>query len=77
MMSPEWNDISDTAKELVCKLLDPDPNQRMTAREILGHPWLSVRILLDHFIVVFLNMQKLTLSKKNVVMLMGLIFYVR
>jgi len=37
--SPYWDDISDMAKDLIRKLLVVDPSKRLTADEILEHPW--------------------------------------
>ncbi|XP_020580156.1 calcium-dependent protein kinase 20-like [Phalaenopsis equestris] len=36
-----WPKISESAKDLVKKMLDPDPKRRLTAQEVLGHPWLQ------------------------------------
>ncbi|KAK1402764.1 Calcium-dependent protein kinase 32 [Heracleum sosnowskyi] len=36
-----WPMISDNAKDLVKKMLNPDPKQRLTAQEVLDHPWLQ------------------------------------
>ncbi|KAF4352664.1 hypothetical protein F8388_002899 [Cannabis sativa] len=33
--------VSDNAKDLVKKMLDPDPKQRLTAQEVLEHPWIQ------------------------------------
>jgi len=38
--SPQWDDISDYAKDLIKKLLISDPSKRLNAREILKHPWI-------------------------------------
>lgn len=32
-----WPRVSDNAKDLVKKMLDPDPKQRLTAQEVLGN----------------------------------------
>ncbi|XP_057684659.1 serine/threonine-protein kinase DCLK3 [Corythoichthys intestinalis] len=37
---PYWDVISDEAKRLVSDLLQPDPVVRMTAEQMLQHPWL-------------------------------------
>ncbi|KAG8388995.1 hypothetical protein BUALT_Bualt02G0183400 [Buddleja alternifolia] len=36
-----WPKISDNAKDLVKKMLDPDPSRRFTAQQVLEHPWLQ------------------------------------
>lgn len=38
--SPDWDDISYPAKELISWMLQVDPLQRYSAYEILQHPWL-------------------------------------
>nr|XP_054749281.1 phosphorylase b kinase gamma catalytic chain, skeletal muscle/heart isoform-like isoform X1 [Lytechinus pictus] len=37
--SPEWDDISDTPKDLISKLLVVDPKLRLSAEEALEHPF--------------------------------------
>lgn len=32
-----WPKVSDTAKDLVKKMLDPDPSRRLTAAQVLGN----------------------------------------
>ncbi|CAO3652915.1 unnamed protein product [Mucor hiemalis] len=36
-----WSDISQSAKNLIDRLLTFDPNQRITAEEALAHPWIT------------------------------------
>lgn len=38
-LSPWWDDISHSAKDLITHLLCVDPNQRYTIDEFLAHPW--------------------------------------
>jgi len=38
---PYWTDISDSAKELVRGLLTVDPKKRMSAVDVLEHPWIT------------------------------------
>jgi phosphorylase kinase gamma subunit len=40
-VSPEWDIISDSAKDLISKLLVTDPGKRLTATEALNHPFLQ------------------------------------
>lgn len=37
--SPFWDDISESAKDLIRSILIVDPTKRPTAEEILLHPW--------------------------------------
>jgi len=39
--SEEWSDISDSAKDLIGKLLEMNPKKRLTATEALRHPWVA------------------------------------
>ena len=39
--SPWWDTISDGAKDLVRKLLTVDPKKRYTAKQVLGHPYVT------------------------------------
>lgn len=39
-LSPWWDDISESAKELISHLLDVDPEKRYTITEFLNHPWI-------------------------------------
>ncbi|CAN0899297.1 Calcium-dependent protein kinase 20 [Linum grandiflorum] len=36
-----WPRVSDNAKDLVIKMLNPDPKLRLTAQQVLDHPWLQ------------------------------------
>ncbi|KAF2287384.1 hypothetical protein P3X46_023930 [Hevea brasiliensis] len=36
-----WPKVSDNAKDLVKKMLNPDPKLRLTAQQVLEHPWLQ------------------------------------
>uniref|UniRef100_A0A8C7E245 non-specific serine/threonine protein kinase n=1 Tax=Naja naja TaxID=35670 RepID=A0A8C7E245_NAJNA len=35
-----WDSISDAAKDIVSKMLHVDPHQRLTAAQVLRHPWI-------------------------------------
>ncbi|XP_047309961.1 calcium-dependent protein kinase 20-like [Impatiens glandulifera] len=41
-VSDPWPSISDGAKDLVRKMLVRDPKKRLTAHEVLCHPWIQV-----------------------------------
>lgn len=38
-LSPWWDDISKSAKDLISHLLTVDPDQRYSIKEFLAHPW--------------------------------------
>jgi calcium/calmodulin-dependent protein kinase I len=37
----EWDDVSDTAKDLIMKLFTRDQEARLTAAQVLEHPWMT------------------------------------
>jgi serine/threonine protein kinase len=39
LAAPEWRNVSREAKALVRALLEPDPAKRLTASELVNHPW--------------------------------------
>ncbi|GAB6027266.1 Serine/threonine-protein kinase dclk1 [Chamberlinius hualienensis] len=39
--SPYWDDISNSAKELITHMLQVDPDNRFSAAQVLSHPWVS------------------------------------
>lgn len=41
MKGPNWDRISSDAKDLVAKVLDKNPDTRLSVEEILQHPWLQ------------------------------------
>nr|XP_029715985.1 peripheral plasma membrane protein CASK isoform X2 [Aedes albopictus] len=41
--TPEWKNVSSTGKDLVLKMLSPNPKNRPTISEILEHPWIRDR----------------------------------
>uniref|UniRef100_A0A8C4ZET0 phosphorylase kinase n=1 Tax=Gadus morhua TaxID=8049 RepID=A0A8C4ZET0_GADMO len=45
--SPEWEDRSDTVKDLISRMLVVDPKQRYTARDALNHPFFSQYVVAE------------------------------
>jgi serine/threonine protein kinase len=41
---PEWEHVSSSAKDMVQKMMELDPQKRWTAKELLGHVWFQVRV---------------------------------
>uniref|UniRef100_A0A674MV25 Calcium/calmodulin dependent protein kinase I n=1 Tax=Takifugu rubripes TaxID=31033 RepID=A0A674MV25_TAKRU len=45
--SPYWDDISDSAKDFICHLMEKEPSKRYTCDQALQHPWISGDTALD------------------------------
>uniref|UniRef100_H0X264 Calcium/calmodulin-dependent protein kinase type 1G n=1 Tax=Otolemur garnettii TaxID=30611 RepID=H0X264_OTOGA len=58
--SPFWDDISESAKDFICHLLEKDPNERYTCEKALNHPWIDGNTALhrDIYPSVSLQIQK-------------------
>lgn len=41
-MRKQWLNISNYAKDLVSRMLEVDPEKRITVEEALQHPWIKV-----------------------------------
>ncbi|KAM9325804.1 MAP kinase-activated protein kinase 3 [Gastrophryne carolinensis] len=39
--APEWNDVSQEAKQMIQALLRTDPTERMTITQFMNHPWIN------------------------------------
>ncbi|XP_050414132.1 calcium/calmodulin-dependent protein kinase type 1 isoform X1 [Patella vulgata] len=59
--SPYWDDISESAKEFIRKLMCKDPNLRNTCKQAIAHPWISGNAALDKNIHASISAQ----LKKN------------
>ncbi|KAI8833121.1 kinase-like domain-containing protein [Chytriomyces cf. hyalinus JEL632] len=59
----DWGQISDSAKDLISKLLTVDPEKRLTAAEALKHPWLDVDRDVDILPTVKKNLASRRLGK--------------
>ncbi|KJE94315.1 calcium/calmodulin-dependent protein kinase I [Capsaspora owczarzaki ATCC 30864] len=42
-----WSTISDSAKDVISSMLIVDPNRRLTADQVLAHPWVSGKTARD------------------------------
>uniref|UniRef100_A0A8D1NJL1 calcium/calmodulin-dependent protein kinase n=1 Tax=Sus scrofa TaxID=9823 RepID=A0A8D1NJL1_PIG len=58
--SPFWDDISESAKDFICHLLEKDPKERYTCEKALRHPWINGNTALhrDIYPSVSLQIQK-------------------
>uniref|UniRef100_A0A8C6WZG6 Calcium/calmodulin-dependent protein kinase Ia n=1 Tax=Neogobius melanostomus TaxID=47308 RepID=A0A8C6WZG6_9GOBI len=45
--SPYWDDISDSAKDFICHMMEKDPAKRYTCEQALQHPWICGDTALD------------------------------
>ncbi|XP_060040809.1 calcium/calmodulin-dependent protein kinase type 1G isoform X2 [Erinaceus europaeus] len=55
--SPFWDDISESAKDFICHLLEKDPEERYTCEKALGHPWIDGNTALHHDIYPSVSLQ--------------------
>lgn len=39
--SPEWDEVSFEAKDLISQMMNPNPHERISAAEALSHPWIN------------------------------------
>uniref|UniRef100_A0A671R626 non-specific serine/threonine protein kinase n=1 Tax=Sinocyclocheilus anshuiensis TaxID=1608454 RepID=A0A671R626_9TELE len=39
--NPEWSQVSEEAKQLICQLLKTNPTERMTITQFMNHSWIS------------------------------------
>ncbi|EGC38197.1 hypothetical protein DICPUDRAFT_76173, partial [Dictyostelium purpureum] len=39
--SPGWDNVSESAKDLIKQMLNPEPSQRLTAGQVLQHEWIQ------------------------------------
>ena len=44
---PEWDDVSDEAKDLVQQLLKYSPDDRISALDAINHPWIQKNATVD------------------------------
>eukprot|EP01129_Flabellula_baltica_P006713 TRINITY_DN2545_c1_g2_i1.p1 TRINITY_DN2545_c1_g2~~TRINITY_DN2545_c1_g2_i1.p1 ORF type:complete len:320 (+),score=77.62 TRINITY_DN2545_c1_g2_i1:140-1099(+) len=58
-----WDDVSPSAKELIERMLDPNPDTRITAEEALAHPWIT-QLGTDNVLNVQEQLRKFQLRKK-------------
>lgn len=40
--NPEWQNVSEQAKELIRGMLNVDPGRRLTIDDVMTNPWISV-----------------------------------
>ncbi|MFO0515421.1 MAG: protein kinase family protein [bacterium] len=46
---PEWKDVSSAAKDLISRMLHPNPNKRISSKEILIHTWVVYSKEEEHY----------------------------
>lgn len=61
---PYWTKISDTAKDLIRKLLVVNPNKRYTAKQALEHPWIKDRNASEHLSTTLEQLKKFNAKKR-------------
>jgi len=59
-LSPFWDEISQSAKDLIKKMIVVDPNVRLSAEQVLKDPWVSGHSASDRNLVSAINSLKKT-----------------
>lgn len=49
MQSKQWEQISESAKDLITRLLRLNQNDRITIKDALAHPWIRVCLSIDSY----------------------------
>ncbi|TNN14412.1 Ribosomal protein S6 kinase alpha-2 isoform 3 [Schistosoma japonicum] len=67
LVNNNWNKISDSARDLLTNMLNPEPSKRCTASMILSHPWIKNRDqlslkLLTNFLPQDINQTKVSFN---------------
>nr|AFK09219.1 calcium-dependent protein kinase [Dunaliella salina] len=70
LKSPPWPKITDAAKDCVRKMLARDPRKRLTAEEVLKHPWMqehgvATDIMIPEVLVRMRQFTQMNKLKKN------------
>lgn len=70
--SPYWDDISESARELIVHMIQVDQDKRFSAQEVLDHPWVSVSttVALFAFAAVAWRVSILTLLSNYLTMVL-------
>ncbi|ETO17436.1 Protein kinase domain containing protein [Reticulomyxa filosa] len=63
--SPYWDYISEQAKDVIKGLLTKDPKQRMTAAEVLAHPWIAGKAVKKEMSDLYMEQMKFFQSSKH------------
>mmetsp|Transcript_20441 Transcript_20441/g.60337 ORF Transcript_20441/g.60337 Transcript_20441/m.60337 type:complete len:320 (-) Transcript_20441:423-1382(-) len=72
--SPWWDNISSDAKDLVSKLLVVDPKQRLSAAEVLQHPWITSTAPQDQLSATMQSLKKYNAHRKLKKVALGVMF---
>ena len=63
---PELNDVSENLKDLLNKLLEVNPDKRISLDEILKHPWLNEELKENgNNINIFTKAEKIIYGKRK------------
>ncbi|ETO24613.1 calcium/calmodulin-dependent protein kinase type 1 (camki) [Reticulomyxa filosa] len=63
--SPYWDYISDQAKDLIKGLLTKDPKERMSAAQVLAHPWVGGKAVKKEMSDLYMSQMKFFQSSKQ------------
>ncbi|XP_061165269.1 serine/threonine-protein kinase DCLK1-like isoform X1 [Saccostrea echinata] len=62
--SPYWDEVSESAMDLISNMLVVDPADRMSAVDVLGHPWVTAETVKDEELSVGENIRNFSRRDK-------------
>lgn len=63
--SPDWDEISETAKDFINSLIQVDSKKRLNCSQALDHPWLKVEVAKTKPLNIAANLEKHFNAKKK------------
>lgn len=63
---PNWNDVSDEVKDLICKMLCVDAATRLTVDQVLAHPWITHKASAESLVTAPEKMKDIVRAKQVV-----------
>lgn len=70
-----WEGVSDQVKDLICKMICVDAATRITADQVLVHPWITHKAIKDKLITAPKKMQEIVMAKHRVRMELGAVLH--
>lgn len=57
--NPEWQNVSQGAKDLISGMLNVDPTERFTIDQVMSNNWIAVSVLILASIIVYIGIKEI------------------